>query len=207
MIKKILIRSACEKIRRFQTMNAIEAIMTRRSVRKFGERQIPDDVLEKIIRAGTYAPSALALQPWGFVVVQDQAFLAKVSDYCKPIMISLMKDAHNGMSDAFRALLESKGYTIYYHAPTVIMIVGKTGSRFREIDCSLCAENMMLAAHALGIGSCWVGSTEVAYDNKELMAGFRIPEGYSPVGTIVFGYPKEKPEAHDKNPPAVTWVR
>ena len=46
---------------------------------------------------------------------------------------------------------------------------------------------MMLAAHALGIGSCWIGSTEVAYENRELMAGFRIPEGYSPVGTIVFG--------------------
>ena len=188
-------------------MEAIDAIMTRRSVRKFEKRQIPDAVLEKIIRAGTYAPSALALQPWGFVVVQDQAFLTRVSDYCKPIMISLMKDAHDGMSDAFRALLESKGYSIYYHAPTVIMIIGKTGSRFREIDCSLCAENMMLAAHALGIGSCWVGSTEVAYDNKELMAGFRIPEGYSPVGTIVFGYPEENPEAHDKHAPAVTWVR
>jgi nitroreductase len=189
------------------TMEAIDAIMTRRSVRKFEKRQIPDAILEKIIKAGTYAPSALALQPWGFVVVQDQAFLNRVSDYCKPIMILHMKDAHDGMSDAFRALLESKGYSIYYQAPTVVMVIGKTGSRFREIDSSLCAENMMLAAHALGIGSCWVGSTEVAYDNKELMAGFRIPEGYSPVGTIVFGYPEEKPAAHDKKAPLVTWVR
>ncbi len=188
-------------------MEAIDAIMTRRSVRKFENRQIPDAILEKIIKAGTYAPSALALQPWGFVVVQDQAFLNRVSDYCKPIMISHMKDAHDGMSDAFRALLESKDYSIYYHASTVIMIIGKTGSRFREIDCSLCAENMMLAAHALGIGSCWIGSTEVAYGNKELMAGFLIPGGYSPVGTIVFGYPEEKPEAHDKQAPLVTWVR
>jgi nitroreductase len=188
-------------------MEAMDAIMTRRSVRKFETRKIPDAVLEMIIRAGTYAPSALALQPWGFVVVQDQALLNRVSDYCKPVMISLMKDAHDGMSDAFRQLLESKDYSIYYHAPTVIMVMGKTGSRFREIDCSLCAENMMLAAHALGIGSCWIGSTEVAYDNKELMAGFRIPEGYSPVGTIVFGYPAERPEAHDKHTPNVTWVR
>jgi nitroreductase len=188
-------------------MDAIDAIMTRRSVRKFKNRQIPDAVLEQIIRAGTYAPSALALQPWGFVVVQDQAFLTRVSDYCKPIMISLMKGTHDGMSDAFRALLESRDYSIYYHAPTVIMVIGKTGSRFLEIDCSLCAENMMLAAHALGIGSCWVGSTEVGYENRELMAGFRIPDGYSPVGTIVFGYPEEKPEAHDKHSPNVTWVR
>ena len=82
-----------------------------------------------ILKAGTYAPSALALQPWAFVVVQDQKFLKKVSDYCKPIMISLMKDAHDGMSDGFRALLESPGYSIYYHAPTVIMVIGKTGSR------------------------------------------------------------------------------
>jgi len=188
-------------------MEAIDAIMTRRSVRKFEDRQIPDAVLEKIIKAGTYAPSALALQPWGFVVVQDQAFLNRVSDYCKPIMLSLMKDAHDGMSDIFRGLLQSEGYSIYYHAPMVIMVIGKAKSRFREIDCSLCAENMMLAAHALGIGSCWVGSTEVAYDNKELMAGFHIPEGYSPVGTIIFGYPDEKPEAHDKHPANVTWVR
>jgi len=188
-------------------METLEAIMTRRSVRQFEERQIPDAVLEKILEAGTFAPSALALQPWAFVIVQDQKFLNRVSDYCKPIMISHMKDAHDGMSDTFRALLKSPGYSIYYHAPTVIMIVGRTNSRFREIDSSLCAENMMLAAHALGIGSCWIGSTEVAYDNRELMAGFRIPEGYSPVGTIVFGYPAEKPEAHDKHAPKATWVR
>ncbi len=188
-------------------MEAIEAIMTRRSVRKFADRQISDAMLEKILKAGTYAPSALALQPWAFVIVQNQKFLDKISDYCKPILISLMNDAHDGMSDAFRALLESPGYSIFYHAPTVIMVFGRTGSRFREIDCSLCAENMMLAAHALGIGSCWIGSTEVAYDNKELMAEFRIPDGHSPVGTIVFGYSAEKPEAHDKHVPDVTWVR
>lgn len=188
-------------------MEALEAVMTRRSVRKFEKRQIPDADIETIIKAGTYAPSALALQPWAFVVIQDQKFLKMASDYCKPIMISLMKDAQDGMSDAFRKLLESPGYSIYYDAPTVIMVVGKSGSRFREIDCSLCAENVMLAAHALGIGSCWIGSTEVAYDNKDLMAGFRVPEGYSPVGTIVFGYPEEKSEAHDKHPANVTWVR
>ena len=124
-------------------MEAIDAIMTRRSVRKFKKRQIPDAVLEKIIQAGTYAPSALALQPWGFVVVQEQVFLTRVSDYCKPIMISHMKEAHDGMSDAFLALLEGCDYSIYYHAPTVIMVVGKSGSRFREIDCSLCAENVI----------------------------------------------------------------
>lgn len=184
-------------------MEAIDAIMTRRSIRKFDTRQIPDTILEKIIRAGTYAPSALALQPWGFVVVQDPAFLNRVSDYCKSIMFSLMKEAHNGMSGSFRALLEGRDYSIYYHAP----IIGKTASRFREIDCSLCAENMMLAAHALGIGSCWIGSTEVAYDNKELMSGFRIPESYSPVGTIVFGYPEETVDAHDKKAPLLTWIR
>lgn len=188
-------------------METLNAIMTRRSVRKFEKRQIPDADLEKILLAGTYAPSALALQPWAFVVVQDQEFLNRVSDYCKPIMISFMKDAHEGMSEGFRALLESSGYSIYYHAPTVIMVVGKTESRFREIDCSLCAENMMLAAHALGIGSCWIGSTEVAYDNSEIMGGFCIPKGYSPVGTIVFGYPAEQPDAHDKHPAKVTWVR
>ncbi|MDP3564531.1 MAG: nitroreductase family protein [Methanoregula sp.] len=94
--------------------------MTLRSIRKFETRQIPDAFLEKIIRAGTYAPASLALQLWGFVVVQDPAFLNRVSDYCKPIMISLMKEANNGMPDAFRALLEGGNHLIYYHAPTAI---------------------------------------------------------------------------------------
>jgi nitroreductase len=176
-------------------------------VRKYLPDPVSKTDIHTLLDAANWAPSAMNRQPWAFVVVQNQEFLTRVSDYCKPIMIAHMKDAHDGMSDSFRAMLESPGYSIYYHAPTVIMIVGKTASRFREIDASLCAENMMLAAHALGIGSCWVGSTEVAYDNKELMAGFSIPEGYSPVGTIVFGYPAESPEAHDKHPAKVTWIR
>lgn len=188
-------------------MEAINAIFTRRSVRKYETKQIPDEVLKKIIRAGTYAPSALSLQPWGFIVVQDQAFLTRVSDYCKPILISVLKDAHDEMSDAFRKLLETKEISIFYNAPTVIMVIGKTDSQSRWIDCCLCAENMMLAAHALGIGSCWIGSSEAAFNNKELMAGFQIPDGYSPIGTIVFGYPAEKPEVPYKKDPLITWIR
>lgn len=88
-------------------MEALDAIMTRRNVRKYKKRQIPDAALAEILKAGTYAPSALALQPWAFIVIQDQEFLTRVSDYCKPIMIAHMKDAHDGMSDAFRAMLES----------------------------------------------------------------------------------------------------
>jgi len=185
----------------------LDAIMTRRSVRNYADRQIPDDIVNRIIRAGIQAPTALNLQPWAFVVVQDRAFLDQVSAYCVPIMLEGMKQSRGGMSDEFRALLSTEGYSIYYHAPTVIMVVGRAESRFREIDCSLCAENMMLAAHALGIGSCWIGSTEVAYGNPELMQGFGIPEGYSPVGTIAFGYPAEEPAAHGRNEPLVTWVR
>ncbi|WP_319580630.1 nitroreductase family protein [uncultured Methanospirillum sp.] len=189
------------------TMDSLDLFLTRRSIRKFKPDTIPDEVISRIIHAGTYAPSALALQPWAFIVIQNMDFMQKVSDYCKPIMISLMKDAHDGMSDKFRRLLQSDGYSIYYHAPVLIMVIGKSSSRFREIDCSLCAENMMLAAHALGVGSCWIGSTEVAYNNPEIIAGFQIPDGYSPVGTIVFGYPDEKPEPHDKKQPLITWIR
>lgn len=79
------------------------------------------------------------------------------------------------MADTFRALIESEGFSIYYNAPTVIMVIGRIGIRLMEIDCSLCAENVMLAAHAIGIGSCWIGATEAAYENKELMAEFQVP--------------------------------
>jgi len=66
---------------------------------------------------------------------------------------------HDGMSDGFRKLLETPGYSIYLlRCPYVIMVIGKTGGRFREIGLAhLRPENLMLTAHALGIGSCWVG--------------------------------------------------
>ncbi|MBP2134210.1 nitroreductase [Methanomicrobium sp. W14] len=189
-------------------MDTMDAIMTRRSIRKFEERQIPDEILNRIILAGTYAPSALALQPWAFVVIQDKEFLKEISDYCAPVLLSNMRKSvsHEGMSDKFRKLLEGENYSIYYNAPTVILIAGKNTCRFKDIDCSLCAENMMLAAHALGVGSCFVGSSEIAYENKELLEKFRIPEGSSPVGTIAFGYPLEKPKAGEKLTPKVVRI-
>ncbi|MGB9927936.1 MAG: nitroreductase family protein [Methanosarcina sp.] len=188
-------------------MEAIDAIFTRRSVRRFENKQIPDEVLKKIINAGIYAPSALSLQPWGFIVVQDQAFLTRVSDYCKPFLISALKDAHDEVSDAFRKLLETRGFSIFYNAPTVILVIGRTDNRSLWIDCCLCAENMMLAAHASGIGSCWIGGSEAAFSNEEIMKGFQIPEGYSPIGTIVFGYPAEKPEVPYRKDPQIKWIR
>jgi nitroreductase len=188
-------------------MDALDALMTRRSVRKFQNRQIPDEILDRIITAGIFAPSALGLQPWGFVVVQNQDVLNRVSEYCKPLMIKGMEHAKGGISELLYSLMIGEGYSIYYHAPTVIMVCGKIKNRFKEVDCAVCAENMMLAAHALGIGSCWVGSTEVAFDNQEIMAEFGIPEGYGPVVTIAFGYPAEVPEIPEKKVPLVKWIR
>ena len=187
-------------------MDAIKALMTRRSIRKFKDTQVPDAILKEIIRVGTYAPSALDLQPWSFIVIQDQELLKRISDYCKPIMLSHLKDAGDEMN-AFRELLKSSDFSTFYHAPTIIMVTGKTSDRFREIDCSLCAGNMILAAHSLGLGSCWIGSTELAFGNQDLMAACGIPEGYSPICTIAFGYPAEIPEVPFKKDPLVTWIR
>jgi nitroreductase len=130
------------------------AIVTRMSVRNFRPAQIPGASIAQITNTGTYAPSALALNLWAFVVVQDQDFHYNVSAYCTPRMIAGMKNSYGGISDPFRELLETPGYPHYYHAPTVIMLVGKPASRLREADVSLCAENRMLSAHAMGIGSC-----------------------------------------------------
>ena len=85
-------------------MEPIKAIMSRRRVRKFESRQIPDEVLEKILRAGTDNPFALALQPWAFVVMQDQDFLKRISGFCISILMSRRKNAHDRLSELFRSL-------------------------------------------------------------------------------------------------------
>ncbi len=128
---------------------ALDAIMTRRSVRKYSDRQISDSALEQIVQARIHAPSALGLQPWSCIIVLDQASPDHNSNYCLLIMKKAMECSSGGKTEESRALLVTEGYSIYYHAPTVIMIIGKTRNGFPEIDCALRAENMTLATHAL----------------------------------------------------------
>ena len=167
---------------------AIETIMTRTSIRSFTDRQVSADTIEMLLRAGMAAPTAVNKQPWHFVVVNDRAKLDELGG--------------NGRQSQ-----------MWKESPLAIVVCGDMdkalegpAQAFWVQDCSAATENILLAAHALGLGAVWTG----CYPMEERMANvsqvLNLPETIIPLCVIVMGYPNEQPDPKDKwKPENVTY--
>lgn len=157
-------------------MNFLEIIRTRRSCRSYKPEQITDEQLNAILEAGTYAPTSRGLQSPFIVAVQNKNLLDRLAKMNAEVM---------GVST-----------NPYYDAPTYILVFVPAEAPNGIQDASLVLENMMLAAHAQGLGSCWIHreremfATEVG---KELMRAWGLPDGLVGIGALALGYPDGEP--------------
>ncbi len=151
----------------------IELILTRRSIRVFTAQAVDEDTITRILEAAMAAPSAGNQQPWQFLVMQNRETLAKIPGFHK--YAQMMKTA-----------------------PAAVLVCGDTA---REVhkgywvqDCAAATQNILLAAHALGLGAVWVG----VYPRSERVEGFRRLLGIAPevipFSLVPLGYPAEKKE-------------
>jgi nitroreductase len=136
-------------------MDVLEAIYKRRSIRKYQDRPVPRETICMLIRAAVQAPSALNLQPWSFLVVDDRRRLKAYSDRAKAhILETLDPKAPAGQ---LRDFLSDPGYNIFYSAPALIVVSTNSTSEWVTEDGCLAAENLMLAAVGMGLGTCVIG--------------------------------------------------
>lgn len=152
----------------------IKTILNRRSIRKYQPEQIKNDELKSILEAGKYAPSAMNQQSWHFTVIQNKDFLNKINDVCKSNV-----PRFNQMP------------SIFYNAPTLIILSGDEKAIAPKIDGALAMGNMFLAAESLGIGSCWIHAVNSIPESEvgnALLKELGIPEGYKIIGSGAFGY-------------------
>jgi nitroreductase len=184
----------------------IGAINGRRSIREYEKRDLTEETIRRIIDAGVQAPTGLGFQPWRFVVVRDAALMREVSEYCKKTMIADLEGVEDPNMQRFLLLLGQESFNIFYGAPVLVLVFGASEDPMSSIDCTLCAAYMMLAAWALGVGSCWVGSASVVARNPDLMERLQAPEGYNLVAQLIFGYPAAAPEKPERRDPEITWV-
>lgn len=184
----------------------IENIKTRVSVREYQNVPVPDELIKEIIDAGIHAPSGFDSEPWFFVVIQNEEMMKRMSDHCKPQLLSNLEDATNGEAVHFKKNLAKEDFNIFYEAPALVIVLGSSEGFTADYDCCLCAENMMLAAHAMGIGSCWIGAACLIQDNIELLDELGIPDGYRVIAPIVFGYAKEDQPVTPRKDPLISWV-
>lgn len=187
-------------------MSVIENIKTRRSVREFTEKDVSDEDIKTIIDAGIHAPSGFDSQPWFFVVIKNREMMLRMSDHCKPRLLTQLDEATNDAAIAFKKELAKEEFNIFYDAPVLVIVLGNNAGFTTDYDCSMCAENMMLAAHSMGIGSCWIGAGCFIQDNPELLDELGITPDFKVIAPIVFGYPAKESGEIDKKEPEVVWV-
>lgn len=189
-------------------MNAvIEAIKKRRSVRSYNARPIPRDLLNAVIEAGNEAPSAMNSQPWRFVVVEDNEVKMKLLSAALPQAKKFTETVKD--FDPVRYEVIKKRYSelpdpIYYSAPAIVFVIGN--GRYAVHSCPLACENMMLAAHSLGLGSCWVGFGAMVLEEPEVRSLLELKEDESIFGPILLGYPKGEFARPPKREPKVKWI-
>ena len=185
-------------------MDINEAISGRRSVREYAIEAIDERTIRHLVDAAVRAPSAVNQQPWTFTVVRDQAVLDHVSRDAKAHMLETMPaSAH---SDHFRSRLTDPHFHIFYHAPVLILISAAAQGPWIVEDCALAAENLMLAAYAIGLGTCWIGFAQSflnTVDGKNLLG---IPAAWVPVAPIIVGHPTAAATPVARNEPNVRWV-
>ncbi len=130
----------------------IEVIKRRRSIRKFKPKQIPDEYLQEILECAILAPNARNQQKWHFTVIQNKETLDKMANIMEEGMLK------SGI-DFLAQRAKDPNFNPFWNAPTVILITADKTARFAEIDCALAAENILIAAESLGLGSIIMTST------------------------------------------------
>ena len=151
-------------------------IKTRRSIRKYKPEMVPKDVIEQVMEAGIYAANGMGKQASIVVAVTNRAIRDKLSkDNCKI----------GGWREDFDP---------FYGAPVVLIVLAVKDWRNRVYDGSCVIENMMLAAHDLGIGSCWIHRAKEEFDSeegKQILAALGIQGDYEGIGHCILGYEQQ----------------
>jgi len=150
----------------------IDVLLSRRSVRSYERREIPKDVLEKILEAGRQAPSAANRQPYHFVVLTDY---------------ETKKELSGGL---FNRFVKDSPVTIVGCANLGEILTRK----WAVVDTSIALQNMVIAAWVMGVGSCWIGD----FKEEKVKQLLNIPDNWKVVALVSFGYPAEQPQPKRK---------
>ncbi|MCE5312969.1 MAG: nitroreductase family protein [Nitrospiraceae bacterium] len=158
-------------------MDAITAMLTRRSIRKYTAEPVPDEVLNDLLQCAMHAPSAGNQQPWHFVIIRDRKILDAVPGF-----------------HPHAAMLKNAPVAVLICADTAL----ETHKGYWMVDCSAATQNFLLATHAKGLGAVWLG----IYPREERMAEIKslldLPTNVMPLSLVALGYPAEAKLAADR---------
>lgn len=185
-------------------MQLLDALTTRRSCRKFTD-QVPDDAtIRSLLHYATKAPSATNTQPWRFAIIQDATLLDRYSEETKQLVLA----SGNDLATKYQHILSNPDYHVFHHASTLIAIYANESRFFSITDCSLAAQNLMLAAHDLGLGTCWIGFSTPLFNSPHIKQELGVPDEYEVIAPIILGYPERTlPPMEKREPEIICWKK
>lgn len=176
----------------------IKAIKERRSIRAYEDKPVEKEKINQILECGMWGPSAKDEQKWYFTVITNKGIMKKISEMRMKAITD--KDAW------IKRRAQTMEDPILYNAPLYIVITAPEDYKWADIDGTIAAHDMILAAHSLGLGSCYIGTIKLLKDDEEFKKLLQVPEGHKIIITMVFGYAKENPEPKERKEDVVTWI-
>jgi nitroreductase len=176
-------------------MDVIEAIHTRRSIRSYSPRFVEHPLIEEVVLDAAQAPPPFSGQmPWTFNIVEGVERISAYGDE------ALQYARNNRPDEPGWDWTNRIGFKVFWGAPVLIIISG------RVEDCCRAGQNLILSAHARGLGTCWVGSPMLWLGTASAKAKLKIPPEVVPVAALCLGYPATIPEAAPRKRPSIIWV-
>lgn len=211
-------------------------IKNRRSVRLFKKDDVPDEIIAKLIDLSHWAPSGMNAQPWRFVVIKDRKLIDEIRQATlkgmrftlkvftgkalhwkilkalwKLFQPSMFKTIDPRVLQGMKAHTKEKGSDVFHNAPVLILVLGHTGSSTWLEDCSAATQNLALSAHAMGLGTCWIGFTEKflpIFGSKALKKKLGISGDWVLATVSVLGYPAVSYDAPvERDDPEIIWFK
>ncbi len=186
-------------------VSTMDAIYGRRSVRAYTPQKIDRATIRTLLAAAVQAPTAIHEEPWRFVILQDADALKRLSEHAKGFFVEEIHREHLDRGGHTLAKFERPDFNIFYNAGTLIVICARPRGPFVVADCWLAAENLMLAAFSMGLGTCVIGSAISGLNTPEMKDELGIPAELSAIAPIIVGAPSGESAAVSRKEPQILY--
>ena len=185
-------------------MNVLQTIRERRAVRDYKPEPVSAGMIYQLISSASWAPSAMNEQPCHFTVITDGELLNEISTKAKAWLLKNVWSMPR--SSLFRDLLNDEHFHLFYQAPALIIISAPSWDQWVTEDCAVAAQNVMLTATYLGLGSCWIGFAQGWLNTPEARDLLNLSAQNLCVAPIIVGHPKAVLPPVERKAPVITWV-
>ncbi len=188
-------------------MDIIEALESRRSVRAYTDEPVSEETLKKLLLIGTKAPSASNSQPWSFGIMQGKEKIRALAEEARQALMAAITPG--SPMEKYAGMLGSPDYNMFHGAGTLLFVYGDKNCPWRVGDCAMCMQNIMLAAHSMGLGSCWIGFADRLCKTEGFCKKLGVPDDRELVGVMCLGWRKGDlpPVRLRKEPEIIFWDR